>query len=88
MKRLLVLWNAVLSDNPLIGIRGLAVLSFLAVTGAFLGGELHHASFADFCGGMALSFSGILVFQVFGLESARTKRDPNESPLTELHLSR
>jgi hypothetical protein len=88
MKRLSALWHAACSGNPLIGIRGLAVMAFLAVAGAFVGGEFHRSSLADFCGGMALSFTGILVFQVFALESASTKRDPDESRLTELHLSR
>jgi len=88
MKRLSALWYAACSGNPLVGIRGLSVLAFLAVAGAFVGGEFHHASFADFCGGMALSFTGVLMFQVFSLESASMKRDPDESRLTELRLSR
>lgn len=88
MKRLSALWYAACSGNPLIGIRGLAVLAFVAVAGTFVGGEFHLSSFTDFCGGMALSFTGILVFQVFALKSASTKPDPDESRLTELKLSR
>lgn len=87
MKRLSALWDAVCSGNPLIGIRGLALLAFVAVAGAYVGGEFHLSSFTDCCGGMALIFTGILVFQVFAVKSASTKRDPAESRLAELKRS-
>lgn len=69
-------------------IRVLAVLAFVGILGALLAREFHKPSLGDFCNGMAVSFSGILMLQVFGLRSAEPSHDPQESPLTELHLSR
>lgn len=90
MRRLMEMWRAVRSgrEEPIWSIRVLAVLSFAAVLGAFLARESHHASLGDFCGGVALSASGILMFQVFGLRGAEYRKDPHASQLTELRLSR
>lgn len=74
--------------EPMLSIRILAILSFLMVSGAFIARGLHHNSLGDFFGGAAVSFSGILVMQLFQLRSAEFKHDPDESKLTELHLSR
>lgn len=90
MKRLIGIWRALCSgrEDALWSIRALAVLSFAGVVGSFLARDFHRPSLGDFCGGLALSFSGILIFQVFGLRRAEYREDPHASQLTELHLSR
>jgi hypothetical protein len=90
MKRLMEMWKAICSgrEEAIWSIRALAVLSFAAVVGVFLAREFHRVSLGDFCGGLALSFSGILMFQVFGLRRAEYREDPHDNRLTELHLSR
>lgn len=90
MKRLFTLWKTVTASRrePVLAIRMLAILSFAAVLAVFVGRMVHLASLADFCGGLALSFSGVLVFLVFSLHSVQYKDDSHENQLTELHLSR
>jgi len=84
------MWNAVLMgrNDAVLSIRILAVMSFVMVSGAFVARGFHHNSIGDFCGGAAVSFSGILMMQLFQLRSADFKNDPDESKLTELGLSR
>ena len=90
MRRLTEIWKALCSgrEEPIWSIRALAVLSNASVVAMFLAREFHRVSLGDFCGGLALSFSGILIFQVFGLRRAEYREDPHDSQLTELHLSR
>lgn len=88
MKQLTALRDAVCAGNPLIGIRGLAVLAFLAALGAMLARSFHQLTLADFLGGLAVGFTAGLMLITFGLESARTKDEPSENKLTELGLSR
>jgi hypothetical protein len=90
MKRFSAFWTSLAMgrNDAVLSVRILAVLSFLMVSGAFVFRGFHHNSIGDFCGGAAVSFSGILMMQLFQLRSANFKNDPDESKLTELHLSR
>ena len=90
MKRLQSMWNAFVMGRhkPLLSIRLLGIMSFLAVLGAFIARGFHHPDVGDFLGGAAVSFTAILVFQLFQIRSAELPHDPDESKLTELHLSR
>jgi hypothetical protein len=90
MKRLASLWNALTAcrERSVLAIRALALLTF-AAAGASLGARvLHHASLADFCGGLALGISAALVFIVFNLQAADFKNEADDSRMTELKLSR
>lgn len=88
MKRLTALRNAVCAGSPLLSIRSMAVLSFLAALGALVAGEFHRPNLADFMGGLAVGFTAGLVLLVFSVDSAHAKDHPVENPLTELNLSR
>jgi len=90
MSRLKTLWHTIMTgrEDAVLSIRLLAVMSFLTVSGAFIARGLHHNSLGDFFGGAAVSFSGILMMQLFQLRSADFRNDPDDSKLTELHLSR
>ena len=90
MERLSSLWKAFSTwhNRPIFSIRALSILSFAAILGTFIARGLRAATLADFLAGMAVSFSGILVMQVFNLRGIEYKEDPDESQLTELRLSR
>lgn len=75
-------------NQPIFSIRVLSILAFAGVLGAFIARGLDASSLADFFSGMAVSFSGILMMQIFRLRAVEYKHDPGESQLTELHLSR
>lgn len=90
MERLKSIWISVSTcrNPPIVSIRVLSTMAFAAVLGAFIARGLHAATFGDFLGGMAVSFSGLLMMQIFRLRAVEYKHDPDESRLTELHLSR
>lgn len=79
---------AVYRHQPIFSIRALSILSFTAVLAAFIARGLHAATFADFLGGMAVSFSAILMMQVFRLRAVDFPHDSDQNQLTELPLSR
>jgi hypothetical protein len=79
---------AVCRHQPIFSIRALSILSFTAVLAAFIAHGLGAVTFGDFLEGMALSFSAILVMQLFRLRAVEYKDDSAEGQLTELRLSR
>jgi hypothetical protein len=89
MKRLSSMWKAVSTGRhrPSFLIRTLSILSFAAVLGTFIARGLRSTTLADFLAGAAVSLSGILMMQVFSLRLSDDKEEPDESQLTELHLS-
>ena len=87
MQWLARIWDEFLSDNPVIGIRGMAVLAFAAVLGANLCRVLHRGAVADGLDSASVVFTGILMFQCFRLRPGQAE-DSSEKGLTGLHLSR
>ena len=89
MERLAAWWRAlnVCRNQPLFSVRVLSILSFAAVLGAFIARGVRASSLGDFLGGMAVSFSAILMMQIFSMRKAESKSDPEEDALTGLHLS-
>ena len=87
MQWLARIWDEFLSDNPVIGIRGMAVLAFAAVLGANLCRVLHRGAVADGLDSASVVFTGILMFQCFRLRPGQAE-DSSEKELTGLHLSR
>jgi len=90
MSRLASLWNAILCgrNEPVYVLRAWAIMIFAVIVGALLARQFHYLSLCDFFIGMAFSFSGLLIFHTFRLESAEYKHDPQASDTIELHLSR
>jgi hypothetical protein len=76
MNRLTSLWIALTAGRgrQVEALRALTLLSFAAILASFLARELHHVTLADFCGGLAVGFSGALMFIVFSVESAEFKK--------------
>ncbi|HVT99720.1 MAG TPA: hypothetical protein VHE33_19625 [Acidobacteriaceae bacterium] len=83
------MWKVVSTwrHQPVFSIRVLSILTFAAVLGTFIARGLRSTTLADFLAGAAVSFSGILMMQVFSLRLSDDKDEPDESRLTGLHLT-
>ncbi|HEY1500730.1 MAG TPA: hypothetical protein VGF88_14210 [Acidobacteriaceae bacterium] len=90
MNRLTSIWIALTAGRgrQVGALRAFALLSFAAILASFVTRGLHHATLADFLGGVAVGCSGGLMFVVFSIESAEFKDDAGDSDVTELNLSR
>jgi hypothetical protein len=89
MKRLIAFWRALctLRHDELRWMQAMALGAFIALIAA-LATRSHYEGFADFCTGLAVAFSGILVLLLFSATSAESRAECDEAPPTELHLSR